>query len=232
MERSHRDDDEDGNGHVHARAQPDRPAEPQVGDEVEPGEGAAHHRPQRVDGVQVPDAPTQRRELGHAEPAEHRQRGAHERRGDDDHDKRQEKQDDAEGGEGDLHQAVQVSVRALRDGEERGDQETVESHPRLQEAVRQQRIAAGIHQAAEDIAAQGQSRHERRQDRGDGVGGVPEDLGQQPGPDHLVEKAGRAGEEEEEIDEGQQAAGERGGDQGFSFLPDDAGGFRGARDRI
>ena len=63
------------------------------------------------------------------------------------------------------------------------------------------------------------------------MGGVPEDLGQHPGPDHLVEEADGAGEEEEGIGEGQQAGGKVRRDQGVSFLPE-GGGFGRARDRM
>ena len=175
-------------------------------DEDEPRRDAPDQRAERVEGVQqrqlAPEPPDPVDERAR----DYGQRGAHQDRGREDHDRREQPAhaDEREGVRRQPRRRPGVNGLEPPHDERPGERRCAD--PQLEERIQPERRAAPVGQSTEQPAAERQAAEERGQDGGDGVRSHAEHLLEQPGPDDLVDEPRGAREEEERRRESEEAS--------------------------
>ena len=172
-------------------------------DEDESGEQAPCDRSSRIQGVQGTEVAAYGLKAADEHPGNSRQRGAHQERRRQHHQRGEEEPHEEQHGRTRREAEGGGIVERPEEAEEQRTDHRGGADGKLEEAVEPQRTRLPVRAAPEQPASQRKSREIRRQHGRDGVGGDPEDVFQEPRPDHLVDQAGRAGDDEERLDRAQ-----------------------------
>ena len=155
-----KDDRQDADARIRDRGQQERRSDAECRYQMEAGSIGAQDRAERIQGVQPTHLPAQDIHRANKEPAEYRQRRAHEGSGDQEDQEDEQELEQAEGKEGQPERPVEGDVDVFSPRKkERGD-ECVDPDPDLDESVESKRVGVSVGYPSEQVTPQAQAGHE------------------------------------------------------------------------
>ena len=178
---------------------------PHRADEQEACEQASAHGSRCVERVQEGQLASQLRHARGEDPRDRGKRGSHQERGGDHHQRGEEHPEEEQRGRARRKASRDRTVERDEHAQRQRAQRCRGADPELEDAVEPERVPLGVRAAPQQPCPQGEPAEIRRQHRGDGVSRHPEDLLEQPRPDHLVDEPGGPRDEEQPVDRTQSS---------------------------
>jgi hypothetical protein len=138
--------------------------------------------------------------MAHSIFAHHRERGAHERRGEEKRDRRESKTDDGANHKTLRPKTVEENVQSFRNSQKAGKRESRNGDPHFETNVGEQGTSQSINPSAKRPTAESQARHKRGDHDGDRLGGGAKSGHHHADPNHLIDKAGHARNKKQHVD--------------------------------